>query len=371
MTQSPSDSPLFTPIKIGGMEIPNRFVRSATAEFMADEDGFVTDRLVGLFHDLAEGEVGLIITGHAFIRPDGKAGPFQTAVYDDRFLPGLKRISSTVHAFPSRIFLQLAHAGRQTKVKLVGGEPISPSAVFEPTFKLTPREVTPVEIESLKNDFIQAARRAREAGFDGVQIHCAHGYLLGSFLSPHTNRRTDDWGGSTAKRARIVLEIIAGIKAICGSLFPVIAKLNSEDFLASGLQVEESIEIAGLLQGAGLDGLEISGGMTEAGKGSIWLGVRPEEEEGYFVDAAARFKKVLRIPVFGLGGNRTFARMEAIIRDGRADLVSLSRPFIREPRLVRDFRLGCIKKSSCISCSKCLNPRGITCGELKVQSRKG
>jgi 2,4-dienoyl-CoA reductase-like NADH-dependent reductase (Old Yellow Enzyme family) len=177
MTQSPTASPLFTPIMIGAVEIPNRFVRSATAEFMADADGFVTDRLVGLFHDLAEGEVGLIITGHAYVRPDGQAGPFQTAVSDDRFLPGLKRITATVHAFPSRIFLQLAHAGRQTKVKLVGGEPIAPSAVFEPTFKLTPREVTPNEIEHVKTDFIQAARRAREAGFDGVQVHCAHGYL--------------------------------------------------------------------------------------------------------------------------------------------------------------------------------------------------
>jgi 2,4-dienoyl-CoA reductase-like NADH-dependent reductase (Old Yellow Enzyme family) len=371
MSPSPAKSPLLTPIKIGGLEIPNRFVRSATAEFMADEDGFVTDRLVGLFHDLAEGEVGLIITGHACVRPDGQAGPFQTAVYDDRFLPGLKRIPATVHAFPSRIFLQLAHAGRQTKVKLIGGQPIAPSAVLEPIFKLTPREVTPAEIETLKNDFIQAARRAREAGFDGVQIHCAHGYLLSAFLSPHTNRRTDDWGGTTAKRARIVLEILAGIKAVCGSTFPVIAKLNSTDFLATGLQIEESIEIAGMLEAAGLDGLEVSGGMSEAGKGSIWTGLRAEEDEGYFVDAAARYKQALHIPVFGLGGNRSFARMEAIICDGRADFVSLSRPFIREPRLIRDFRLGRIAKAACISCNKCFNPRGISCGELKVQAGKG
>jgi 2,4-dienoyl-CoA reductase-like NADH-dependent reductase (Old Yellow Enzyme family) len=364
-------SPLLTAIAIGPVEIPNRFVRSATHEFMADDDGFVTDRLVQVFHDLAEGEVGLIMTGHAFVRREGKASPSQTAVYDDRFVPGLAEIPVAVHAFPTRVFLQIAHAGRQTKVKLCGTTPIAPSAVHEPTFNLTPREVSPAEIQTIIDDFIQAARRAKEAGFDGVQVHCAHGYLLSSFLSPHTNRRQDDWGGTTAKRARIAVEIVAGIKALCGGSFPVAAKINSSDFLPSGLHVEESIEVAGLFQEAGLDAIEVSGGMTEAGKGSVWQGLRAEEDEGYFVDAAARYKKALRIPVIGLGGNRTLARMEAIIRDGKADLVSMSRPFIREPGLVRDFRLGRLAKSACVSCNKCFNPRGISCGDLRVQARKG
>jgi 2,4-dienoyl-CoA reductase-like NADH-dependent reductase (Old Yellow Enzyme family) len=337
---------------------------------MSSDDGFVSDRLVKVFHDLAEGEVGLIMTGHAFVRRDGKASPSQTAVFDDRFIPSLARIPAAVHAFPTRIFLQIAHAGRQTKVKLSGTIPIAPSAVHEPTFDLTPREIPPAEVRAIIDDFVQAARRAKEAGFDGVQLHCAHGYLLSSFLSPHTNRRTDDWGGTTAKRARIAVEIVSGIKALCGAAFPVAAKINSSDFLATGIQVEESIEVAGLLQEAGLDAVEVSGGMTEAGKGSVWQGLRAEEDEGYFVDAAARYKKALQIPVIGLGGNRTLARMESVIRDGQADLVSMSRPFIREPGLVRDFRLGLLSKSACISCNKCFNPRGISCGDLKVQARK-
>lgn len=363
-------SVLFTPINIGSVELPNRFVRSATHEFLSEDDGTVTGRLVALFRELAEGEVGLIITGHAFVLPGGKASLRQTGVYDDRLIEGLKRIPSAVHDFPSRVFLQIAHAGRQTKEKLIDGTPIAPSAVYEPTFKLTPKEAAPDEIGQIIEAFVRAARRAQKAGFDGVQVHVAHGYLLSSFLSPHTNRRTDEWGGSVENRVRIVLAVIAGIKALCGPAFPVIAKLNSTDFLPSGLQIEDAIASARMMQAAGLDGLEISGGMTEAGQGSVWQGLRPEDKEGYFVAAAAAFKAVLKIPVFGLGGNRTFARMERIVADGRADLISLSRPLIREPHLIRDFRLGRSAKSACISCNKCFNPRGISCGDLKAAARK-
>ncbi len=370
MSADKSPSVLFTPVRIGSLTVPNRFVRSATNEFMADDKGYVTHRQESLFHDLAEGEVGLIITGHTYIDPEGRAVPRQTSISDDAYSAGLGRIASAVHAFPSRIFVQLAHAGRQTKVSVIGGTPIAPSPVFEPTFKLIPREATSEDIVRIIDAFVQGARRAREAGFDGVQIHAAHGYLLSSFLSPHTNRRTDSWGGSTAGRAHIVLEILRGIKRACGDDFPVIAKLNAEDFLETGLQVEESLEIARLMQSAGLDGVEVSGGMTEAGRGSVWPGLRTEKEEGYFVEHAARFKAVLSVPVFGLGGNRTFRVMEGFVRDGKVDLLSLSRPLVRDPHLVKKFRLGLIAKSDCISCNKCFNPRGLSCGDLKAARRK-
>ena len=370
MSSDRSRSVLFTPIRIGSLTVPNRFVRSATNEFLADEKGYVTDRQVSLFRDLAEGEVGLIITGHTYIDPEGRAVPRQTAISDDSHIASLKKIVSAVHVFPSRAFVQLAHAGRQTKVNVIGGTPLAPSSVFEPTFKLTPREATPRDIIRIIDAFIQGARRAREAGFDGVQVHAAHGYLLSSFLSPHTNRRTDAWGGSTARRARIVLEILRGIKGACGNDFPVIAKLNAEDFLETGLKVEESLEIALLMQGAGLDGLEVSGGMTEAARGSVWPGLRAEAEEGYFVKNAARFKAVLSIPIFGLGGNRTFHVMEGFVRDGLVDLISLSRPLVRDPHLIKKFRLGETARSECISCNKCFNPRGLSCGDLKTARRK-
>ena len=366
MASANETSILFTPIRIGNLTIPNRFVRSATHDFMAEsKDGSVAGRQVDLYRELARGEVGLIITGHAFIHPAGKASPGQMGIHEDRLVDGLSRIAAAVHEFPSRIFVQVAHAGRQTKEKLCGCTPLAPSAVYDPTFKLTPRAMTGDEILRTIDDFIQAARRAREAGFDGVQVHAAHGYLLSSFLSPHTNRREDEWGGSTFGRSRITVEIIRRIKALLGDSFPVIIKLNSTDFLPTGLQVEESMEIARILVEAGLDGIEVSGGISEAGRGSMWKGERSEEDEGYFVENAAKIKSAVPVPVFGLGGIRSFRVMENFVESGRVDLISLSRPLIREPGLIHKFRTGRIGKSACISCNRCFNPRGIKCAEIK------
>ncbi len=358
---------LFRPVRIGRLAVPNRFVRSATAEFMAEEDGAVTERLVELYRGLAEGEVGLIITGHAYVSPEGKAGPRQTAVYEDRFVAGLSRIAAAVHSFPSRVFLQLAHAGRQTKPKICGCEPVGPSPILDPSSGVLPRELRGDEVRALIDAFVQAARRAREAGFDGVELHAAHGYLLSSFISPHTNRRADDWGGDASRRGRILVDIVRGVKAACGPLFPVIVKLNSTDFLPTGLTLAESVALAERLEGEGLEAVEVSGGMTEAGRGSVWPGLRTEDEEGYFVSNAAEFKRAVRIPVFGLGGFRTFRVMEEAVASGRVDLVSLSRPLIRQPDLVARFRRGEASRSDCISCNKCFNPRGIRCSEIRAE----
>lgn len=355
---------LFTPIRIGALTVPNRFVRSATHAYLADDEGFVTDREVELYRHLAEGEVGLIITGHAFVQPSGKASPRQIAVYDDRFIGGLARIPAAVHAFPARIFLQIAHAGRQTKPKLCGCVPVSPSPVYDPASKVMPRELGAGEIRTLIDDFAAAAGRALRAGFDGVQLHAAHGYLISSFLSPHTNRRSDEWGGPIENRARLLLETLRGVKAACGRDFPVIVKLNSTDFLEGGLTADDAVLTARMLDAAGIDGIEVSGGMAEAGRGSIWPGLRREEDEGYFVEAAARVKKAVGVPLVGLGGIRTLAVAERMVEDGRVDLVSLSRPLIRDPYLVKRFREGAVARSACISCNKCHSLRGIRCADL-------
>jgi 2,4-dienoyl-CoA reductase-like NADH-dependent reductase (Old Yellow Enzyme family) len=331
---------------------------------MATDEGFITDRQVNLFKELAEGEVGLIITGHAYVNPRGKASPRQIGVYDDRLIDGLKRIPETVHRTQSRVFLQIAHAGRQTKEKLCKDTPLAPSAVYEPIFDVHPKVMSTEDIEQTISDFIQAAQRTKEAGFDGVQLHLAHGYLLSGFTSPYTNRRKDRYGGSLKNRMRIVIDILKGIKDQLGRDFPVIAKLNTTDLLPDGLHIEESIEIAKTLAGEGLDGIEASGGMSEAGKASVWEGPFTMEEEGYFVANASKIRDKVSVPVFALGGLRSFSVMEKIIELGKADFISMSRPFIREPSLVRQFRLGKINKAGCISCNKCFNPRGIKCGDL-------
>jgi 2,4-dienoyl-CoA reductase-like NADH-dependent reductase (Old Yellow Enzyme family) len=359
-------SVLLTPIDVGRVTVPNRFVRSATHDYMAKDDGSVTDRQVGLFKELAEGEVGLIITGHTYVQPSGKASPRQIAISDDRFVSGLARIAEAVHRHPSKIFVQLAHAGRQTKKKLCGPEPISPSAVYDPSSRTMPREMTSAEVKNLIHDFIAAARRVRRAGFDGVQVHAAHGYLLSSFLSPHTNRRHDEWGGPLENRARVVVEIIRGIKDATGPDFPVMAKLNSTDFLETGLTPGESVEISLILEAEGLDAIEVSGGMAESGRGSVWQGLLSEDQEGYFVENAAAIKKAVHIPVSGLGGIRTLAVAEKFVSEGRVDMISMSRPFIRDPHLVHRFREGEVTASECISCNKCFNPRGIRCAEVDI-----
>ncbi len=366
MTHPNTDSVLFTPRKIGSLTIRNRFIRSATHESMAEKDGRMSSRHLELFRALAEGEVGLIITGHAYVERLGIASPGQTGIDDDADVESLRRITDTVHETPSKIFLQIAHAGRQTKVRLAGGIPVGPSPVYDPVFKITPRELSSDEIRALIDRFISAARRAVKAGFDGVQVHAAHGYLLSSFLSPHTNRRKDEWGGTVENRVRVIVEILRGIQKDCGPGFPVIAKINATDHLTDGLTLEEAIIAAKILEAEGLAAAEVSGGMSEAGLGSVWPGLRKEEDEGYFLGYAAAFKAALRIPVSGLGGNRTFSVMERFVREGKADLISLSRPLVREPDLVRRFRLGLTGRSECISCNKCFNPRGLACYDIKI-----
>lgn len=368
MKQSRENSVLFTLIKVGSVTIPNRFCRSATHDFMANEDGSITERQVSLYRKLAEGEVGLIITGHAYVNPAGKASPRQIGAYDDRLIEGLSLIPGAVHQLSSKVFLQISHAGRQTKKKICGCVPLSPSAVYDPVSKIMPKELTTEEIKEVIDDFVQAGRRAKQAGFDGIQLHVAHGFLLSSFISPHTNRRQDEWGGFLSNRVRVVLEIVRGIKGLAGKDFPLIVKLNSTDFLPTGLKLEESIKIAKILEKEGINGIEVSGGMSEAGRGSVWQGLRSEEEEGYFVESAAKVKAAVGVPVFGLGGIRSFSVMEKIISEGKADLISMSRPFIREPFLVKKIRKGEINKSECISCNKCFNLRGITCAELRNKS---
>lgn len=358
-------SVLFTPLTVGSVTVPNRFVRSATHDYMSDDDGFVSDAGVALYARLAEGEVGLIVTGHAHVQPVGKASPRQMGVFDDRFVEGLARIPIAVHRFPSKVFLQIAHAGRQTKERDCGGVPVSPSAVYDPVSKVLPRELDADGIRALVADFVAAAVRARTAGFDGVQLHAAHGYLLSSFLSPHTNRRADEWGGPVENRARALLEVLRGVKAACGRDFPVMVKLNTTDFLEGGLTLDDAVRVARMLEADGIDAIEASGGMAEAGRGSVWPGQRREDEEGYLVPGAAAIKKAVGVPVSGLGGIRTLSVAERLVASGTVDLVSLSRPLIREPLLVKDFREGRTARSACISCNKCFNPRGIRCGDLK------
>ena len=346
-------SKLFETTEINGMQLANRFVRSATWEGMAAEDGACTTRLVELMAQLAAGGVGLIITGHAYIRLDGQAGPWQLGIYKDELINNLKEMTHAIHNNGGRIVLQIAHAGFFAKYKLTGQTPIAPSRM-ERLAKSPRREMTIEDIQDIVEAFVKAALRAKEADFDGVQLHAAHGYLLSQFLSPFFNKRRDLYGGSVENRARVLLEVLKGIRAAVGHEFPILIKMNSQDFLKGGLTLDESLKVGIMLQQGGIDGIELSGGTIVSGKlGPSRSDIKSEEKKAYFKDAAKAFKEKINVPVILVGGIRLFQLAEQFIREEYADYISMSRPFIREPDLIKRWKSGDLRKAKCISDNQC------------------
>jgi 2,4-dienoyl-CoA reductase-like NADH-dependent reductase (Old Yellow Enzyme family) len=357
-------SKLFETTEINGMKLSNRFVRSATWEGMAGDDGAVTPKLTQTMVDLAQGGVGLIITGHAYVSPEGQAGPWQLGIYKDELVDGLKSMCEKVHSAGGKIVAQLAHAGHAA-IETTGHVPHVVSA-FKGLSKSPCHELTKDDIKKLVNAFGNAAGRAKEAGFDGVQIHSAHGYLLNQFLSPAYNLREDEYGGSIENRARVHLEVYNAIREVVGKQYPVLIKINSEDFMENGLTLEDSVAASGMLAHAGLDAIELSGGTPDSGKlGPVRVGINKEEKEAYFKEAAAVYKKEIDLPLILVGGMRSFSVAEKTISNGNADYISMCRPFIREPGLIKRWKSGDTSPARCKSDNLCFGPamegKGIYC----------
>ncbi len=357
-------SRLFQPVSIGVLQLRNRFVRSATNDFLGHPDGTISGRQMELYRGLAAGGVGLIITGHAYVQhPLGRASVNQNAMYDERFVDGYRGLAEAVHATGAALVLQISHAGRQTPQDWPDDQvPVAPSAVQEGRTGRTPRALTEEEIWSVIDAFAAAMARTKAAGCDGVQLHIAHGYLLSAFLSPYTNRRTDQWGGSVGNRCRILREIMTRGRRAVGDEYPVLVKLNSTDgFEGDGyLTLADALAAARTLVEWGVDAIEVSGGMREA-KGIISRpGVLAPEQEAYFAEAARAVKAAVDVPVILVGGLRSLSVMEDVVTSGAADLVALSRPFVCEPDLVNRLRQG-QAKATCVSCNACFNPAGLQC----------
>jgi len=359
---------IFDPITVCNLNLRNRFVRSATHEFMAEEDGTPTFRLGDLYEELAKNEVGLIITGYSYVLPGGQSDNLQQGIYDDRFIEPYRKITERVHRYGSRIVLQIVHGGRQADVSDEYPVPIAPSVVKNGRSSVVPREMTEKEILEMIEAFTMGAVRAKAAGFDGVQLHCAHGFLLSNFISPYTNRRTDRWGGSVENRARIVTEIVRRIKEETGNDFPILVKMNATDgFLPGsskaglGLDAPECVEIAKLLEKAGVCAIEVSGGIGEAGGVTIKTAINSPAKEAYFKNYSKMIKNAVDIPVILVGGIRSLSVMEDLLANGFADLISMSRTFISEPDLVLKLKSGEAKKARCVSCNLCFDPKGIRC----------
>lgn len=354
---------LFSPIKIGNLELGNRLVRSATAERLATEPvGRATPALAALLGRLAQGGVGLITTGHAYVSPRGKAHPEMLGAHCDEMIPGLTMLADAVHEGGGRVALQINHGGRQCSTACTP-DAVAPSPVSVSSGRL-PREMTPAEIVETIDEFGQAARRAKSAGFDAVQLHGAHGYLIGQFLSPHTNRRRDAWGGDFERRLRFLVVVCEAVRGAVGPDFPVFIKLGMADNLQivpDGLTPDDGAAIVGRLAGMGLDAVEISGGYGGSSDFNTRLAVGSKQPEAYFRLFAQQARAVTHLPLILVGGFRSRARMDEVLASGDADMISLCRPLIREPDLPNRLRSGEATAAACISGGRCW-PEGMGLG---------
>lgn len=367
-------SQLFESTRINGMEIKNRFVRSATYEAMAGLDGTVKDPLLNCMAQLAKGEVGLVITGHAHVVLEGQAGPRQMGIYSDEMIDGLKKAAQAVQENGGAVAVQLAHAGMRSIGK-DAYSPLGPSDVIEKEVKKA-SAMTVEDIKRTVQAFGDAAQRAVKAGFNAVEIHAAHGYLLSQFLSPYYNQRKDAYGGCLENRARLLVEVYQEIRQRVGKFFPIMVKINSEDFLDGGFTVEEMIEVAKMLEDRGMDAIEMSGGTFESGKFIPSRGgtSKSEDREVYYKEAAQGFKRQIKIPLILVGGFLSYPLAQEVITSGVADYVALARPLIREPGLVKRWAAGNLEKATCISCNRCFltlgMEEGLHCAQDKKEKKK-
>jgi 2,4-dienoyl-CoA reductase-like NADH-dependent reductase (Old Yellow Enzyme family) len=356
---------LFESSTINSIHLKNRIVRSATWEGLAAEDGSCTPRLIDVSVQLAKGGVGLVITGHAFVSSEGRAGSWQLGVYSDDLLPGLRLMTESVHDAGGRIVMQLAHSGVHANPKLTGAQPLGPS-VAEGRGGAVAAAMKGGDIRKVVDDFGRAAGRAQRAGFDGVQIHAAHGYLMSQFLSPAWNKRGDGYGGTVENRLRIIIEALSAIRHEVGPDFAVMIKLNSEDFVPDGFTQDEMLEVVRMLDAAGIDAVELSGGTFYSGdKMPSRVGKLRPDEEAWYRDAARRFKQTVTTPLMLVGGIRSYEVAESLVQDGVTDYVAFCRPLIREPGLANRWASGDTRPATCVSDSGCFKPgfegKGVSC----------
>jgi 2,4-dienoyl-CoA reductase-like NADH-dependent reductase (Old Yellow Enzyme family) len=316
-----------------------------------------------MYETLARGGVGLIITGHMYVHPSGRAHREMTGIYCDELIPALAELTQAVHRAGGRIVAQINHGGMQCSPDAVP-EAIAPSAVNVAALKQPAREMTQDEIESVIAAYAQAARRAQEAGFDGVQLHGAHGYLINQFLSPVVNKRGDEWGGDLQGRMHFLRAVCQAVREQVGPDYPLLIKLGMADAVEGGLTPPESVQAVAALESMGIDALEISGGIGGVRNWNVRSQINSEADEAYFRPLAQLARSTTRLPILLVGGFRSRHVMEEVLASGDADFISLCRPLICEPDLPNRMRFGLQERSSCISANRCWADRegeGIAC----------
>jgi len=340
---------LLSPIKIGNLEIKNRFVVPPMGTNYANPDGTVSRQMIDYYVERAKGGFGLIILEVTAVDPLGKAILFEAGLWDDSQIPGFKQLVDEVHAAGAKIFMQLHHCGRQTVPFYLGGEqPVAPSAVACPVMDAIPHELTNEEVWDLVEKFGDAAVRAKKAGFDGVEVHGAHGYLVAQFMSPHANKRMDEFGGTFMGRMKFPLEIFKNIRSKVGNDYPMSFRFGYDEMVNGGRTIEESTVIAKLAEEAGVDVLNVSI-MTYASM--PYMSAPPAMPSGFNQYPTAKIKASVSIPVITVGRYNNMYMAEDVLKSGRADLIALGRESITDPFIptkVAENRLEDI--APCIGC---------------------
>ncbi len=332
---------IFEKVELGDLKLKNRLVRSATWEGIARPDGSVTDEAYAIYEEVAKGGIGVIITGFTSVALHDYYFGGMMRLCDDALIPQYEKLTELIHAEGIPVITQLALGAYYRKVN-------------DRFTQVEPDQMTAEEIQLVIRQFTDAAVRAKKAGFDGVQIHAAHFFFLSRFISPAVNHRKDEYGGSTENRSRILLEIMKGIRKEAPSLH-VTVKINSSDFTYGGLDEAESVAICKLLSEAGIDSIEVSGNGTSV------AGIKPHKNEGYFVRTAAAIADAVSCPVIVVGGFRSLDTMEAVLNQTKIELISISRPVLREPDLPRKMQQDESYISRCVSCNACYSSEAHKC----------
>ncbi|MCS7364684.1 MAG: NADH:flavin oxidoreductase [archaeon GB-1867-035] len=314
---------LLSTLKVRGFQLKNRIVMPPMATELATEEGHVTDELIEHYVNRCK-YLGLLIIEHSYVSIEGKISPRQLGIYNDKLIDGLKQLVNEVHKYMKPVVIQINHGGGKASSKITGIKPIAPSPIMVPGGVEEPKEMTLEDIERVLEAFEKAAKRAIEAGFDGVEIHGAHGFLLNQFTSPITNKRLDAYGRTMEGRFRFPLEVVEKIRKVIGNKL-LLYRLGADDMMPGGLTIKESRIFAAKLESLGVDIIDVSGGLC---------GSRPAHltGQGYFIPLAEKIREVVEIPVIGVGGIKDPEFADKVIREGRVDLVAIGREMLRDPK---------------------------------------
>ncbi|MCR4797858.1 MAG: FAD-dependent oxidoreductase [Lachnospiraceae bacterium] len=344
---------IFTRGRIGSLKLKNRVVMPAMGVSLAQQNGEANEHIIRYYEERAKGGVGLIITEICRIEPMfGTAIPNQLGAYELGQIPSLERLAERVHKYGTKIFLQLQHPGRENKSSMIGGRQIvAPSPVMCKVTQEMPRELTTEEVQDLVKAFIRGAVFAKLAGFDGVELHAAHGYLLNEFLSPYTNKRTDRYGGSFANRIRIMEEIITGIRFMCGPKFVISTRISADEFVEGGLKLEDGVKIARTLESFGIDVINVSSGIYES---STTIVEPASFAQGWRRHLGTAVKKAVSIPVIAANNIKDPDMAEELLETDVCDFVALGRAHLADPQWVNKTKVGRADEiNKCIGCLYC------------------